>query len=129
MGTNVMRMRRSPALSAVAIAIFVVLVVVGTLVAVVQTTGESFEATTGRLLPQSTELAAGTSPAWDFVLSSPQAVEILRHRPGLTPIDIVRTHAFGWKGLTISEVLRSTKLMEVLRHRQGLTLLDLVEIQ
>lgn len=128
MGTNVMRMRRSPALPTVAIAIFVVVVVVGTVVAVLQTTGESFEATTERPLPQATELAAATPQVWDFVLRSPRAVKILRHRTGLTPIDIVRTHAFGWKGLTISEVMRSTELMEVLRHRPGLTLLDLVRI-
>ena len=127
MGTNVMRMRRSPALT-VAIAMFVVVAVVGTAVAVLQTTGESFEAATERPLPQATEVAAATPHVWDFVLRSPRAVKILRHRPGLTPIDIVRTHAFGWTGLTISEVLRSTKLMEVLRHRQGLTLLDLVGI-
>jgi hypothetical protein len=121
-------MRRSPAPPAVAIAIFVIVAVVGTVVAVLRTTGESFEVTTERPLPQATELAAATPHVWDFVLRSPRAVEILRHRPGLTPIDIVRTHAFGWKGLTISEVMRSTELMEVLRHRPGMTFLNLVRI-
>ena len=129
MGTNVMRMRRSPALPAVAIAMFVVVALAGTVVAVLQSDRRVVRGDDSNdLRPRRRSQRPATPPVWDFVLRSPGAVEILRHRPGLTPIDIVRTHAFGWKGLTIGEVRRSTNLMEVLRHRPGLTLLDLVRI-
>ena len=128
MGTHVMRMRHTPSVPVVAIAMLVAAALAATVLIVLRTTGVSFDGSAVRPPAATTESAQATAPEWDFVLRSPGAAEILRHRPGLTPVDIVRTHAFGWEGLTIREALDSPKMIEILRHRPGLTPLDLVRI-
>jgi len=62
---------------------------------------------------------------WSFALG-PNTAQILRHRPGLTPVDMVRSRAFGWTGLTIHEVTSRPQYLRILRHGQGLTPIDLV---
>src|SRR3990172_2075376 len=51
---------------------------------------------------------------WSFVFGSP-VVEVLRHRPGLRPSDVVRSHAFGWTGPTIHEVTSDPRYLRILR--------------
>lgn len=62
---------------------------------------------------------------WSFVLGSP-AVEVLRHRPGLRPIDVVRSHAFGWTGPTIHEVTSEPRYLRILRMDPTLSPVELV---
>lgn len=76
---------------------------------------------------QAADLARTTSVYQDysFVLDSP-LVEVLRHRPGLSPTDVVRSHAFGWKGPTIHEVTSQQRYLRILRMDPTLSPLDLV---
>lgn len=66
--------------------------------------------------------------AWGFVLSADTA-QVLRHRTDLTPSDFIRTHAFGWEGPTIREVLDSPALMKELRRQPSLTPIDLIRLE
>ena len=73
----------------------------------------------------------GSAPVtedWGFVLNADTAL-MLRHRPGLTPQDLVRTHAFGWEGPTIREVLEDPALMKELRLQPSLTPIDLIRLE
>ena len=60
---------------------------------------------------------------WGFVLGSP-VVEVLRHRPGLVPADMVRTSAFGWEGATVRDVLSDPVFVRELRLDPALSPLD-----
>ena len=62
---------------------------------------------------------------WSFVFGSP-VVEVLRHRPGLRPIDVVRSHAFGWTGPTIHEVTSQPRYLRILRMDPTLSPVELV---
>jgi len=62
---------------------------------------------------------------WSFVANSP-VVEVLAHRPGLRPIDVVRTHAFGWEGATLHEVTSQHRYLRILRMDPTLSPVDLV---
>lgn len=57
------------------------------------------------------------------------AAHVLRHRPGLEPIDFVRTHAFGWEGVTVGEVFDSPALMKELRLQPHLSPIDLIRME
>ena len=65
---------------------------------------------------------------WGFVLNADTA-QVLRHRPGLEPTDFVRTHAFGWEGVTVGEVLDSPALMKELRLQPDLSAIDLIRME
>ena len=65
---------------------------------------------------------------WGFVLTSDTA-QVLRHRPGLTPLDLVRSHAFGWEGLTVREVFEDPTLMNELRLHPSLSPIDLIRLE
>lgn len=72
-----------------------------------------------------------TAPAvedWGFVLKADTA-QILRHRPGLEPSDFVRTHAFGWEGVTVGEVFDSPALVKELRLQPHLSAIDLIRME
>ena len=71
---------------------------------------------------------APASQDWGFVLNADTA-HVLAHRPGLTPEDLVRTHAFGWEGPTIREVLRDPALVKERRLQPSLTPIDLVRLE
>jgi hypothetical protein len=126
MSTRVMR-GHAPWRPTLVIAAIEVAILAATALVVLRTIGVSLDGSVGRWPPAAIEEDQPTAPEADFVLEAPGAAQILRHRPGLTPVDIVRTHAFGWKGLTVRDVLRSPELVSVLRHRPGLSPLDLVE--
>jgi len=64
---------------------------------------------------------------WSFVLGSP-VVQVLRHRPGLRPIDVVRSHAFGWTGPTIHEVTSKPRYLRILRMDPTLSPVELVRV-
>ena len=69
-----------------------------------------------------------TAPAadeWGFVLRADTA-QVLRHRPGLEPVDFISTHAFGWDGVTIGEVVHDPALVKELRLQRTLSPVDLV---
>lgn len=101
---------------------------VATILIMLRVTGVSFHGAQEGPTSAATDTTQVSPPEWEFVLRTPGVVSILRDRPGLTPLDIIRTHAFGWEGLTIREVLASPKMIDILRHRPGLTALDLVRI-
>ena len=65
---------------------------------------------------------------WSFILNADDA-QVLRHRPGLEPTDFVRTHAFGWEGVTVGEVLDSPALMKELRLQPDLSAIDLIRME
>ena len=75
--------------------------------------------------PVRIQATAPASEDWGFVLRADVA-QVLRHRPGLTPVDFVRTHAFGWKGLTLGESVHSPALVKELRLQRTLSPVDLV---
>ena len=62
---------------------------------------------------------------WSFVADSP-VVKILARRPGLRPSDVVRSHAFGWKGPTLHEVTSQQRYLRILRMDPTLSPVDLV---
>ena len=62
---------------------------------------------------------------WSFVLDSP-VVEVLAHRPGLRPSDVVRSHAFGWTEPTIHEVTSEPRYLRILRMDPTLSPVELV---
>jgi hypothetical protein len=62
---------------------------------------------------------------WSFVADSP-VVEVVRHRPGLHPSDVVRSHAFGWSGPTIHEVTTEHRYLRILRMDPTLSPVELV---
>jgi hypothetical protein len=64
---------------------------------------------------------------WSFVLGSP-VVQVLRHRPGLRPIDVVRSHAFGWTGPTIHEVTSKPRYLRILRMDPTLSPVELARV-
>jgi hypothetical protein len=127
MSTQVMR-RHVPWRPTLVIAAIEAAALAATALLVLRTTGVSLDGSTRRRPPAAIAEAQAMAPDADFVLETRGAGQILRHRPGLTPADIVRTHTFGWKGLTVREVLSSPKLISVLLHRPGLSPLDLVEV-
>jgi hypothetical protein len=65
---------------------------------------------------------------WGFVLDS-SVVQVLRHRPGLTPADVVRSHAFGWSGVTLHEAVSRPQYLRILRSEPTLSPLDLVRME
>ena len=80
------------------------------------------------LAPARIELAATPAQDWGFVLRADRA-QVLRHRPGLEPADLVQTHAFGWAGTTVLDVLDNPALMKELRLQRTLTPIDLVRLE
>ena len=62
---------------------------------------------------------------WSFVADSP-VMEVLGHRPGLRPSDVVRSHAFGWTGPTLHEVTTQDRYLRILRMDPSLSPVDLV---
>jgi hypothetical protein len=65
---------------------------------------------------------------WVFVLRADTAL-VLRHRPGLEPADFLRTHAFGWDGVTVREVLTSPALVKELRLQPELSPIELIRLE
>jgi hypothetical protein len=66
---------------------------------------------------------------WGFVLNA-DSTQVLRHRPGLEPVDFIRTHAFGWEGITLGEVFDDPALVKELRLQRGsLSAVDLVRME
>lgn len=65
---------------------------------------------------------------WGFVLDS-SVVQVLRHRPGLSPADVVRSHAFGWSGVTLHEAVSRPQYLRILRREPTLSPLDLVRME
>jgi hypothetical protein len=65
---------------------------------------------------------------WGFVLGS-SAVQVLRHRPGLTPADIVRSHAFGWEGLTVHEILSNPQYLRTLRLEPQISAVGIIRAE
>jgi hypothetical protein len=85
--------------------------------------------TRGSTAPVRTQIAsAAQGQDWRFVLNAP-VVEVLRHRHGLTPADVVRTHAFGWEGATVREVLRDPVFVRTLRLDPTRSPLDMVRME
>jgi hypothetical protein len=121
-------MRQTRSVSTMAMVVVAAAALLATTMVVLQTTRIVIGAPAERFQPVEEEPAERAAPEWGFVERSPGAVDILRHRSGLTPADLLRTHAFGWEGLTIREALSSPELVGLLRHRPGLTALDLVRI-
>lgn len=72
--------------------------------------------------------AAPVTEDWGFVQNADTA-QVLRHRPGLEPTDFVRTHAFGWEGVTVGKVFDSPVLMKELRLQPHLSVIDLVRME
>jgi hypothetical protein len=68
---------------------------------------------------------SGEPEDWSFVLESP-VVKVLAHKPGLRPIDVVRSHAFGWTGPTIHEVTSQPRYLRILRMDPTLSPVELV---
>ena len=62
---------------------------------------------------------------WSFMLGSP-VMQVLWRRPGLRPIDVVRSHAFGWTGPTIHEVTSKPRYLRILRMDPTLSPVELV---
>ena len=62
---------------------------------------------------------------WSFMLGSP-VMQVLWRRPGLRPIDVVRSHAFGWTGPTIHEVTSKHRYLRILRMDPTLSPVELV---
>ena len=71
---------------------------------------------------------AAPAEEWGFVLRADTA-QVLRHRPGLEPVDFVRTHAFGWRGVTIDEALGNPVLVKELRLQPQLSPIDLIRLE
>lgn len=74
------------------------------------------------------ERVAPATEDWGFVLAA-DVNSVLRHRPGLEPVDFLRTHAFGWDGLTIEEVLATPTLVRELRMHPDLSPVDLIRLE
>lgn len=72
--------------------------------------------------------SATVAEDWGFVLNA-ETAQVLRHRPGLTPQDLLRTHAFGWDGLTIREVFEDPALVKKLRRQPSLSPIDLIRVE
>lgn len=65
---------------------------------------------------------------WGFVLRA-DANHVLRYRPGLEPVDFIRTHAFGWDGPTVREVFANLVLLRELRLQPQRSLVDLIRLE
>lgn len=85
------------------------------------------ESTTGTT-PVRIETAVTPVQGWGWLLRADTA-QVLRHRPGLEPADLVRTHAFGWTGPTEREIRRNPVLMRELRLQPSLTQIDLIRLE
>ena len=103
MGANGLRMRYTPAVPTVAVAVLVATVLTVAVLIAIRMVRVSPGVKEEGPPTATTQSAPAAAHEWDFVLRSPRPCRSLRHRPGLTPIDIVSTHAFGWDGLTIRE--------------------------
>jgi len=75
--------------------------------------------------PVRLQSAASVSEDWELVLRADTA-QVLRHRPGLTAVDFISSHAFGWDGLTLHEVVHNPFLRRELRLQRTWTPIDLV---
>ena len=110
-------------------AVFIGAVVVAALVAVALAVTLPRTRTPAQAAPAASGRGTSTGPSddfvWGFLLREPVAA-VLGHRAGLEPMDLIRTHAFGWDGPTIHEVTSRARYLRVLRREPTLSPLDLV---
>ena len=78
--------------------------------------------------PVRIQATAPASEDWGFVLRADTA-QVLRHRPGLTPVDFISTHGFGWDGMTLHEVVHNPFLRRELRLQRTLSPVELVRLE
>jgi len=129
-GTIQVPVRRHGASVAALAAAGILLVTIGALNLVGRISSEEGRVVREPFVGELAPVIGGSAPVtegWGFVLNADTA-QVLRHRPGLTPRDLLRTHAFGWEGLTIREVFEDPALMKELRLQPWLTPIDLIRL-